>query len=168
MFTHVRRRISAVALVVAGCALAGALSVPAMALPPGPPPTHFGPYGGYGLWLGTCSHRGGLYGHGAITTHWDQYRGKKSVQYLVIAAAFSHDSTPATPVRGKTYTNIQNVDHPTWGKPIAVGARHQDGPLYLEFSKATPRSVIAVSFYWLDVHKHVLWQSPKPLLWRCG
>jgi hypothetical protein len=108
-----------------------------------------------------------MYGHGQITTHWDQYRGTKSVQYLEIAAAFSHTSTPATPVAGKTYTNIQNVNDPTWGKPIAVGARHQDGPLYLEFNKPTPSSVISVSFYWLGVDKHLLWKSPKPLTWRC-
>lgn len=167
MFMHVRHRLGLLAVFVASFAVAGALTVPAVALPPGPPPTHFGPYGGYGLWLGTCTHRGGRYGHGEITTHWDQYRGTKSVQYIVMVAAFSHSSTPATPVRGKTYTNIQNVDHPTWGKPIPVGARHQDGPLYLEFTKATPESVISASFFWLDAHKHVLWQSPKPLTWSC-
>jgi hypothetical protein len=161
------QRCRAVALLVAGFAVVGALSVPAMALPPGPPPTHFGPYGGYGLWLGTCSHTGGWYGHGEISTHWDQYRGTQAVQYLEIAAAFSHTSAPATPIPGKTYTNIQNVNHPTWGKPIGVGARHQDGPLYLQFSKATPESVISVSFYWLDGQRHVLWHSPKPLHWSC-
>jgi hypothetical protein len=167
MFTHVRRRVGAVALAVAGFAVAGALTVPAQALPPGPPPTHFGPYGGYGLWRGTCSHTGGLYGHGQITTHWDQYRGKKSVIYLEIAAAFSHTSKPSKPVLHETYTNIQNVNHPTWGKPIGVGARHQDGPLYLEFSERTPESVISVSFYWLDAHRHVMWHSPKPLPGTC-
>jgi hypothetical protein len=167
MFIHVRRRVGVIALLVAGCAFVNALTVPALALPPGPPPTHFGPYGGYGLWLGTCSHTGGRYGHGAITTHWDQYRGTKSVQYLEMVAAFSHTSKLATPVPGKTYTNIQNVNHPTWGKPIGVGARHQDGPLYLEFTQRTQESVISASFYWLDAHKHVMWHSPKPLTWSC-
>jgi hypothetical protein len=167
MSIDLRHRIGVVALLVAGFGLAGALTVPALALPPGPPPTHHGPYGGYGLWDGTCSHTGGWYGHGQITTHWDQYRGTKNVQYLEMVAAFSSSTSPRTPVPGKTYTNLQNVDHPTWGKPIPVGARHQDGPLYLEFRQSTPHSVIAASFYWLDVHRHVLWHSPQPLTWRC-
>ena len=69
-----------------------------------------------------------------------------------MVAAFSHTSTPNTPVPGQTYTNLQNVDHPSWGKPIPVGGRHQDGPLYLEFKQSTPHSVIAASFYWLDAN----------------
>jgi hypothetical protein len=161
------RRATVAFAFVSTFALVVLMSMPAGALPPGPPPTHFGPYGGYGLWMGTCSTTGGHFGHGEITTHWDQYRGTASVRYLEIAAAFSHTSTPATPVPGQTYTNIQNVDHPTWGKPIPVGGRHQDGPLFLEFSKRTPQSVISVSFYWLDAHHHVLWHSATPLTWRC-
>ena len=161
------RRAIVALLVVVSVGLALLTAVPAGALPPGPPPTNFGPYGGYGLWLGTCESTGGLYGYGEISTHWDQYRGTASVQYLEVAAAFSRTSTPATPVPGKTYTNIQNVDHPTWGKPIPVGGRHQDGPLYLQYSKPTLHGVIAVSFYWLDVNHSLLWQSPIPLTWSC-
>ncbi len=161
------RRATFALVFVSTLGLAALTALPAGALPPGPPPTNFGPDGGYGLWMGTCSSTGGQFGHGEISTHWDQYRGTASVQYLQIAAAFSHTSTPATPVPGKTYTNIQNVDHPTWGKPIPVGGRHQDGPLYLQFSKPTAQSVISVSFYWLDANRNVLWHSPTPLLWRC-
>ncbi len=147
--------------------IGGLTAFPALAMPPGPPPTNSGPYGGYGLWLGTCSHSGGTHGFGEITTHWDQYRGTASVQYLQMVAAFSNTGTPKTPVPGVTYTNLQNVNHPSWGKPIPVGARHQDGPLYLHFSSPTPHSVISASFYWLDANRHVLWQSPKPLTWSC-
>jgi hypothetical protein len=161
------RRATLTALFVSALALGAATAMPAGALPPGPPPTHFGPYGGYGLWFGTCSHQGGRFGFGEISTHWDQYRGTASVQYLEMVAAFSHTSTPATPVPGKTYTNIQNVDHPTWGLPIPVGGRHQDGPLYLEFTKPTLHAVISASFYWLDVNGNLLWQSPTPLTWSC-
>jgi hypothetical protein len=164
--THLRR-FSLAALFIAALSVGAATALPAGALPPGPPPTHFGPYGGYGLWLGTCSHTGGWHGYGQITTHWDQYRGTASVQYLEIAAAFSHTSTPGTPVPGRGYTNIQNVNDPSWGAPIPVGGRHQDGPLYLEFIEPTPHSVIAVNFYWLDANRHVMWQSPKPLTWSC-
>jgi hypothetical protein len=140
---------------------------PGGGLPPGPPPSNYGPYGGYGLWHGTCDSTGGEYGYGQITTHWDQYRGSAAVQYIEIAAAFSATSTPKTPAAGVTYTNIQNVNTPTWGQPIPVGGRHQDGPLYLEFRGPTPQSVISVEFYWLDANHNVLWQSPTPLTWSC-
>ena len=140
---------------------------PGGSLPPGPPPVNVGPDGGYGLWHGTCDSTGGEYGYGQITTHWDQYRGTAAVQYLEIVAAFSSTGTPKTPVPGVNYTNIQNVSHPSWGQPIPVGARHQDGPLYLEFRAPTAHSVISVSFYWLDANHNVLWQSPTPLTWSC-
>jgi hypothetical protein len=161
------RRYALPFVLVAVLGLGGLTALPALALPPGPPPTNFGPYGGYGLWLGTCSHRGSTHGFGEITTHWDQYRGTANVQYLEMVAAFSHTSTPKTPVPGVTYTNLQNVNHPSWGKPIPVGARHQDGPLYLRFDRPTAHSVISASFYWLDANRHVLWHSPKPLTWSC-
>ena len=119
------------------------------------------------MWHGTCDSTGGEYGFGQITTHWDQYRGTVAVQYIEIAAAFSASSTPKTPVPGGTYTNIQNVNHPSWGQPIPVGARHQDGPLYLEFRSPTAHSVISVTFLWLDANRNVLWQSPTPLTWSC-
>src|SRR5579864_1404499 len=121
------RRASFLLVLAAAVGLAAMAAIPAGALPPGPPPTNSGPYGGYGLWLGTCPPQAprfppnGKYGNGEITTHWDQYRGSAAVQYLVMVAAFSDTSTPKTPVYGQTYTNIQNVDHPTWGKPIPVG-----------------------------------------------
>ena len=136
-------------------------------IPTGPPPSNYGPYGGYGLFHGTCDTTGGEYGYGQITTHWDQYRGTAAVQYIEMVAAFSSSATPKTPIPGVTYTNIQNVSNPSWGQPIPVGGRHQDGPLYLEFRSPTPNSVISVSFYWLDANHNVLWQSPTPLTWSC-
>jgi hypothetical protein len=149
---------------------------------PGPPPTHFGPYGGYGLWNGTCpptntARPPGRHPYGEITTHWDEYRGHAVVRYLEIAASFSATTTPKPPVPRKGYTNVFNVIHPAWGAPIQVGmghpgpnqtvGRHQDGPLYLVFDKPSPHSVIAVEFLWLDANHHVLWKSPQPLYWRC-
>ena len=136
-------------------------------IPTGPPPSNYGPDGGYGLFHGTCDTTGGEYGYGQITTHWDQYRGTAAVQYIEMVAAFSSSATPKTPIPGVTYTNIQNVSNPSWGQPIPVGGRHQDGPLYLEFRSPTPNSVISVSFYWLDANHNVLWQSPTPLTWSC-
>ena len=167
MTIHLRRRAGIVALIVGGLSALGAFALPARALPPGPPPTNFGPYGGYGLWLGTCSQTGGWYGHGQITTHWDEYRGTANVMYLKIVAGFSHGSTAVAPTPGKGYTNVFSVNHPAWGPPIPVGGRHQDGPLYLEFTQPTPHSVISVSFYWLDAQQQVLWTSPQPLTWSC-
>ena len=149
---------------------------------PGPAPTHFGPYGGYGLWNGTCPPANtakppGRHPFGEITTHWAEYRGKAVVRYLEIAASFSPTSTVKVPVPRQGYTNVFNVIHPAWGAPIQVGmghrgpnqdvGRHQDGPLYLVFGKRSPHSVIAVEFLWLDANHHVLWKSPQPLYWRC-
>lgn len=171
-----------VAFLFAPIAVHAQPSAGCMPCPPGPAPTHFGPYGGYGLFEGTCPPAdtalpAGKHPYGEITTHWTEYRGQSVVRYLEIAASFSETSTPKPPVVGQGYNNVFPVLDPPWGGPIAVGmghagpnqnvGRHQDGPLYIVFKAPTPHSVIGVKYLWLDANHHELWQSPSPLYWAC-